>query len=189
MGFTLKALITTAADDKFCNVFPNFQQNKERYFLRIVCQPTILMKYRALIVILKKRQNLKLSSAANYRWCHFRANHEFCRLLSLLLMFLAIIVNSMDLEGAVWSGFILFAVVKKASLICTTVKPVLSVNSKRPPKLIFKTDYRLMQVKNIAECSKGSILQYFGPSLSYHLSLLISLFCLFLSGRLRQVLL
>ena len=28
-------------------------------------------------------------------------------------------------------------------------------------KLIFKTDYRLMQVKSIAECSKGSILQYF----------------------------
>ena len=28
-----------------------------------------------------------------------------------------------------------------------------------------------MQVKNIAECYKGSILQYFLPSLSYHLSL------------------
>ena len=47
-----------------------------------------------------------------------------------------------------------------------------------------KTDYCLMQVKNIAE----SILQYFWTSLSYHLSLR-SLFCLFLSGRLRQVLL
>ena len=45
-----------------------------------------------------------------------------------------------------------------------------------------------MQVKSIAECSKGSILQYFRPSLSYHLSLR-SLFCLLLSGRLRQVLL
>ena len=45
-----------------------------------------------------------------------------------------------------------------------------------------------MQVKSIAECSNGSILQYFRPSLSYHLSLR-SLFCLFLSGRLRQVLL
>ena len=43
-----------------------------------------------------------------------------------------------------------------------------------------------MQVKSIAECSKGSILQYFCPSLSYHLSLR-SVFCLFLSGRLRQV--
>ena len=36
-----------------------------------------------------------------------------------------------------------------------TVKPVLSGHSKRRPKLIFKTDYRLMQVKSIAECSKG----------------------------------
>ena len=45
-----------------------------------------------------------------------------------------------------------------------------------------------MQVKSIAECSKGSIPQYFRPSLSYRLSL-SSLLCLFLSGRLRQVLL
>ena len=45
-----------------------------------------------------------------------------------------------------------------------------------------------MQVKSIAECSNGSILQYFRPALSYHLSLR-SVFCLFLSGRLRQVLL
>ena len=44
-----------------------------------------------------------------------------------------------------------------------------------------------MQVKSIAECSKGSILQYFRTSLSYHLSLR-SLFCLFLSGRCTQVL-
>ena len=45
-----------------------------------------------------------------------------------------------------------------------------------------------MQVKSIAECSKGSILQYFRPSLLYHLSLR-SLFCLFLSGCFTQVLL
>ena len=43
-----------------------------------------------------------------------------------------------------------------------------------------------MQVKSIAECSKGSILQYFRPSLSYHLPLRL-LFCLVLSGRLSQV--
>ena len=58
----------------------------------------------------------------------------------------------------------------------------------RDQQLVFKTDYRLMQVKSIAECSNGSILQYFRPSLSYHLSLRY-LFCLFMSGRLRQVLL
>ena len=55
-------------------------------------------------------------------------------------------------------------------------------------KMVFRTDYRLMLVKSIAECTKGSILQYFRPSLSYHLSLK-SLFCLFFSGCLRQVLL
>ena len=42
-----------------------------------------------------------------------------------------------------------------------TVKPVLSGHSKKnTTKLTFKTDYRLMQVKSVAECSK-SILQYF----------------------------
>ena len=39
------------------------------------------------------------------------------------------------------------------------------------PKIGINTDYSLMQVKSIAECSKGSILQYFQPALSYHLSL------------------
>ena len=70
----------------------------------------------------------------------------------------------------------------------TTLKLVLNGHSKRRPKLVFKTDYRLMQVKSIAECSKGNILQYFRPQLSYHFSLR-SLFCLCLSVRLRQVLL
>ena len=67
-----------------------------------------------------------------------------------------------------------------------TVKPVYEGHSQKDLKLFFKTDYRLMRVESIAECSKGSILQYFRPSLSYHLSLR-PLFCLFLSGRLRQV--
>ena len=53
-----------------------------------------------------------------------------------------------------------------------TVKPVLSGHSKRRPKLVFKTNYCLMQVKSIAES------QYFRPLLSYHLSLR-SLFYLF----------
>ena len=63
-------------------------------------------------------------------------------------------------------------------------KTYLERHSNKP----INTDYPLMKVKRIAECSKGSILQYFRPSLSYHLSVL-SLFCLFMSGRLRQVLL
>ena len=45
-----------------------------------------------------------------------------------------------------------------------------------------------MKVKSIAECSPWSLLQYFRPSLSYHLSLR-SLFCQFLSGCFTQVLL
>ena len=36
-----------------------------------------------------------------------------------------------------------------------------------------------MQVKSIAESSKGSILQYFRPSLSYHLSLRSSILSIF----------
>ena len=38
---------------------------------------------------------------------------------------------------------------------------VLSGHSKRRPTIVFKTDYRWMQVKSIAKCSNGSILQYF----------------------------
>ena len=45
-----------------------------------------------------------------------------------------------------------------------------------------------MLVKSIAECSPWSILQYFRPSLSYHLSF-GSLFCLVLSAHFTQVLL
>ena len=37
----------------------------------------------------------------------------------------------------------------------STVKPVKSGHSKRRPKIVFKTAYRLMHVKSIAECSKG----------------------------------
>ena len=39
--------------------------------------------------------------------------------------------------------------------------------------MVFKTDFRLMKVKSIAECSK-SILQYFRPSFSYHLPVKIN---------------
>ena len=49
---------------------------------------------------------------------------------------------------------------------------------KKDRKLVFDTNYCLIQARSIAECSKGSILHYFASSLSYHL-LLISLFCLF----------
>ena len=51
---------------------------------------------------------------------------------------------------------------------------------------IVLNNYPPMQVKCILECSTWSILQYFRPSFSYHLSL-ISWFCLFLSGHFTQV--
>ena len=52
----IKAPITTAADDKFCVMIfsPIFDKNKVRYYMRIVCQQTILMKYQALFVIFEK---------------------------------------------------------------------------------------------------------------------------------------
>ena len=43
-----------------------------------------------------------------------------------------------------------------------TVKPILNSHTqKEDQKLVFNTNYRLMQVKSIAECSPWSILQYF----------------------------
>ena len=55
---TLKAPITTATADKSCNIFPNFQKNKVWYFMRIVCQQTILTKYHALFVIFEKKRKI-----------------------------------------------------------------------------------------------------------------------------------
>ena len=51
---TLKAPITTAAADKFCDIFPNFQIKGMIFYENCDSHQ-------------KKRQNLKLSSAANYR--------------------------------------------------------------------------------------------------------------------------
>ena len=51
---TLKAPNTAAADDKFCEIFPNFRKHKARYLMRFVCQQTILMKYHSLFRIFEK---------------------------------------------------------------------------------------------------------------------------------------
>ena len=56
----------------------------------------------------------------------------------------------------------------KSALSITSLK---QPHSKKGQKWVFKTNYRLMQVKSIAECSKGSILQYMWPALSYHMAL------------------
>ena len=74
------------------------------------------------------------------------------------------------------------------SLISSTLKPVLSGHSKRRPKIGFQ-DYLLLNAgQKYCRMLQESILQYFPPSLSYHMSLR-PLFCLFLSDCLRQVLL
>ena len=61
-----------------------------------------------------------------------------------------------------------YAALKRVQEFLITVKPVQNGHSQKDHKLIFKNNYHLMQVKSIAECSKGSIMQYFRPSLSYH---------------------
>ena len=67
-----------------------------------------------------------------------------------------------------------------------TVKPVGNDHYQKDQKMFFLYQLSLNAGQKFAECSKGSILQYFRPSLSYHL-LLRSLFCLFLSGCFTQV--
>ena len=69
-----------------------------------------------------------------------------------------------------------------------TVKPVLNGHSKRRPKIGFQDQLLLNAGQTYCRMLQESNLQYFRPSLSFHLSL-SSLFCLFLSGCLRQVLL
>ena len=67
-------------------------------------------------------------------------------------------------------------------------KPVLSGHPKRRPKIVFQDQILLNAGQKYCRILSWIILQYFQPSLSYHLSLR-PLFCLFLSGRLRQILL
>ena len=45
---------------------------------------------------------------------------------------------------------------KNPNSLMHTVKPVLSDHRKRRPKLVFNTEYSLMQVKSIAKYSKGA---------------------------------
>ena len=74
--------------------------------------------------------------------------------------------------------------------LCTNIFRVFSSfpTKVKPLKKETKNWFLRVQVKSVAECSKRSTLQFFRPSLSYQMSLRC-LFCLFLSGRLRQVLL
>ena len=69
-----------------------------------------------------------------------------------------------------------------------TVKPVLSGHSKRRPKIGFHDQISLNADQKYCRMLQESILQYVRPSLSCHLSLR-PLFCLCMSGPLRQILL
>ena len=66
---TLKAPITTAVDDKFCDVFFNFRKKQDMIFHenRLPADDSHEISY-LILLFLKKRKNLKLSYAANYRW-------------------------------------------------------------------------------------------------------------------------
>ena len=52
---TLKAPIPTVADDKFCNIFPNFQKKQG-----MISYETILMQYHALFVIFEKAAKFEI---------------------------------------------------------------------------------------------------------------------------------
>ena len=67
-------------------------------------------------------------------------------------------------------------------------EPVLSGHSKRTPNIGFQDRLSLNAGQKYCRMLQRSILQYFQPKLSYHIPLR-SWFCLFLSARLRQVLL
>ena len=58
---TLKAPITTAADDKFCDIFSNFRKIK-------ACWQTILMKYHVLFVVFEKAAKFEIVVCCKNKW-------------------------------------------------------------------------------------------------------------------------
>ena len=66
---TLKAPITNAADDKFCNIFPNFRK-KIRYDVSWESSASRRFSWNIIpyMLFLKMQQNLKLTSAAKGRF-------------------------------------------------------------------------------------------------------------------------
>ena len=62
----LKAPITTAADDKFCVIFPIFLKRQDIFESRLPADDS--HEISCLIVIFSKAANFQLSSATNYRW-------------------------------------------------------------------------------------------------------------------------
>ena len=87
---------------------------------------------------------------------------------------------------------LIFSIVYSTSHIFHTIMVYSLTCLKRPLKNKTKVGFQCRLLLNAGQkyCRmlQGGILQYFRPSLSYHLTLR-SLFCLFLSNHLRQVLL
>ena len=62
----------------------------------------------------------------------------------------------------------------------TTVKPELSDHSNKNTKLGFNTNYRLMQVKSIAECSKGEHSAILSTSIKLSFSIMTMVLSIFI---------
>ena len=74
---------------------------------------------------------------------------------------------------------IFFQLTKSATQKMIKMRISWALLKKTKIRLQKQTNYRLMQVKSIAEYSNGSILQYFRHSFSYHLSLRSFFFSIF----------
>ena len=68
-GLTLKAPITTAADDKFGDIFPTFRRKYGMILHENRLPVDDSHEISCLICYFEKGQNLNLPSAAKYRWC------------------------------------------------------------------------------------------------------------------------
>ena len=88
------------------------------------------------------------------------------------------VVWTLSLKNLLLLFFVLKTLITNIICQLCTVKPVLSGHSKRRPKIGFQAWFLLNAGQKCCRMLQESILQYFRPSLSYHLSLR-PLFCLF----------
>ena len=94
----------------------------------------------------------------------------------------------MEIDHEIFYMAILLLPLIQEGLVSVTVKPVLSGHSKKRPKIGFQDRLSFNAGQKYCRMLQESILQYFLPAFSKHLSFR-PLFCLFLSGHSRQVLL
>ena len=96
------------------------------------------------------------------------------------------LTNVVFLVKVIFTVFLFFSIWLK--LTSNYSKTGLKRSLKKKTKIDFQGQLSLNAGQKYCRTLQGEHLQYFRPSLSYHLSLR-SLFCLFLSGGLRQILL